>query len=470
MGADQHGRTSADSWQRWSREIRRVAARSGSPSQRATAVRLRQWEIILLIAVQAGVAAALAWWFAFAVLGNPNPVFAPAAAVGTIAAAVGQRTRRAVELLVGVGLGIAVGDALIYVIGTGAWQTGAIVAFAIALSLFLADRGGTVVSQVGGTAVLIAALSSAERNLEPPRIVDVAVGGVIGLVVVALLIPINPMRMLDRAAAPVFELLSRQVREVAAALSQRDEARAARALNTLRGMDDDLQRLRDALRGAEEVMTIAPARWRRREDFADYARGAKHLGRVLGNCRTIARRAATTLQDDEPVPDALCSALTELADAIEELRRECRAGRVPERTRRAALNAAEQAGRAAVGDIRAFGDVVCIQLRTAASDLLRATGYDADEANRRTRGAARGGELAARPRRPDVEQRLMTRSSSPGPAEIAGGPTARRAPARAVTEGGARRPATGRARGRTPKGRPPARGDRPSSARPDQAL
>ncbi|MBM0202412.1 hypothetical protein JNW90_04240 [Micromonospora sp. STR1s_5] len=46
-------------------------------------------EIIGLIALQAGLAAALAWWLAHDLLGNPNPVFAPTAAVGTIAAAIG---------------------------------------------------------------------------------------------------------------------------------------------------------------------------------------------------------------------------------------------------------------------------------------------------------------------------------------------------------------------------------------------
>ncbi|WFE53209.1 FUSC family protein [Micromonospora sp. WMMD1155] len=140
---------------------------------------MRQLEIILLIAAQAGLAAALSRWFAYSVLGNPNPVFAPTAAVGTIAAAIGQRGRRTLELLIGVGLGIAIGDGLVSLIGTGPWQTGVIVALAIAVALGLAGRGGTVVSQVGGTAVLIATLSSSQQNLELPRVVDAVTGSLV---------------------------------------------------------------------------------------------------------------------------------------------------------------------------------------------------------------------------------------------------------------------------------------------------
>ncbi|MEU5529460.1 FUSC family protein [Micromonospora chersina] len=84
-------------------------------------------EVALVISVQAGLAAALAWWIGHRVLGNPSPVFAPSAAVGTIVAALGQRARRTFELLIGVGLGIAASDFLLAVLGHGFWQVGVIV-------------------------------------------------------------------------------------------------------------------------------------------------------------------------------------------------------------------------------------------------------------------------------------------------------------------------------------------------------
>ncbi|MFJ8828929.1 hypothetical protein [Micromonospora aurantiaca] len=62
-------------------------------------------------------------------------MFAPAAAVGTIAAAIGNRIRRTAELLGGVIVGVLVGDLIIKLIGAGPVQTGLVVALAISLAV-----------------------------------------------------------------------------------------------------------------------------------------------------------------------------------------------------------------------------------------------------------------------------------------------------------------------------------------------
>ncbi|OKI74082.1 FUSC family protein [Micromonospora sp. CB01531] len=103
---------------------------------------MHQLEVAVVISLQAGLAAALAWSIGHDVLGNPSPVFAPSAAVGTIVAALGQRARRTAELLLGVGLGIATTDFLLTFLGTGFWQTGFIVGFAILATLVLFGRSG----------------------------------------------------------------------------------------------------------------------------------------------------------------------------------------------------------------------------------------------------------------------------------------------------------------------------------------
>ena len=76
------------------------------------------------LALQAGLAAALAWFVAHDVIGRPAPFFAPIAAVITLASSVGQRAKRTIELVVGVAIGIGIGDAIILLIGTGPWQIG----------------------------------------------------------------------------------------------------------------------------------------------------------------------------------------------------------------------------------------------------------------------------------------------------------------------------------------------------------
>ncbi|MGS2620111.1 FUSC family protein [Micromonospora sp. LZ34] len=360
-------------------------ARAHHAGGEAGRLRLRQLEIILFISLQAGVAAALSWTIAREVLDRPAPVFAPSAAVGLIVAALGQRARRTFELVLGVGLGLFLSDLLLLAFGFGPWQIGLVVALAIAVALLLTGKSGALVAQAGSAAVLIATLSPAERNLEWPRLTDSLVGGLVGLVVVAVLLPINPMRLVDRAAEPVTETLSSQLQEIGRALSQRDPVRAVRALEQLRGMDADLVRLHEALGAAEEVTTIAPARWRRRHDVERYQHGVQHLDRVVLECRELARWAANSLQYGEPVPEEVPAAVEGLGEAVWLLREEGREGRSFERSFQVILDVARLAGRARD---RGLADAIVAQIGTMASDMLRATGIEAGTANQMVLEAA----------------------------------------------------------------------------------
>ncbi|MEU1587390.1 FUSC family protein [Micromonospora sp. NPDC005710] len=375
------------------RTVRRVRHRGGQAGR----IRARQWEVTLVISIQAGLAAAIAALLAKNLLGAGSHVFAPAAAVGTIATAIGQRARRTFELLGGVALGIIIGDTLRFLLGSGPWQTGVVVALAIASALLVAGKGGPLVGQAGGTAVLIATLAPMQRGLEVPRIFDALVGGAVGLVVVALLLPINPMRVLDRAAAPIFEILCEQLAELAQAMRERDAARAMGVLERLRTTDDDLSRLHDALSGAEEVVTIAPVRWHRRQQYHRYARSAGHLERLLLDSRAMARWSATALQYDEPIPPQLPDAMSRLGEAVAVMRAECKVGDDTQRTRRLIEQCAELAGQAAASGVKSFGESLVTGLRTAASDLLRATGSEPEDANRIVRRAAGAGESEIHP-------------------------------------------------------------------------
>ncbi|MEU7714754.1 FUSC family protein [Micromonospora chalcea] len=381
----------------------RVVERGGSALARARAEggmasrnRMRQLEITVVISAQAGLAAALAALLAQWLLGPGAHVFAPAAAVGTIATAIGQRARRTFELLIGVGLGIVVGDLLRALLGSGSWQTGLVVTLAIATALLVAGRGGALVGQAGGTAVLIATLAPVQPGLELPRLFDALVGGLVGLFVVALLLPVNPIRVLDKAVEPVTTGLTAQLDAVAHALTRRDADAAQRALEGLRGLEPDIGRLNDALSGAEEVVTIAPTRWHRRAQFHRYAEATQHLERLVLYARSIARRSATALQYDEPVPPALPDAVARLGAAARELNRASRGGDL-ERTRELVREGAELAGRAWSQGVRTYGEAMISDLRTAQSELLRATGCRAEDANGVVRRAAGAGEAEARP-------------------------------------------------------------------------
>ena len=67
---------------------------------------------------QAGLATAAAWVLARQ-FGHARPIFAPVAALIGVSASLGRRRRSAVEMVIGVALGIGIADALVRLIGSG---------------------------------------------------------------------------------------------------------------------------------------------------------------------------------------------------------------------------------------------------------------------------------------------------------------------------------------------------------------
>ncbi|MER5704702.1 FUSC family protein [Micromonospora sp. NPDC002296] len=343
--------------------------------------RLHRVRMAMGLAVQAGLAAALAWAISHHLLGNPQPVFAPISAVGALAASVGQRLRRTVELIVGVAVGVFLGDLLIYLVGTGGWQLGLVVTASIVLTLFF---GGSVsvVIQAAATAVLIVTLSPSTQDLEIPRFIDALIGGGIALVVTAVLLPLNPLRVINRAARPALDLLAGQLDATAEALRGRDRDSAQKALERLRENKEELSTLIEAIEGAKETSILSPARWHRRSELTHYAEAADPIDRAMRNTGTLIRRSVTMIEDGEPVPEPMPDAVAHLAESVRLLRHEFAIGAEPEKARERSLRAVSEAGRAYAQGVGFSGSVVIAQVRTTASDLLVASGIDQEDANR----------------------------------------------------------------------------------------
>ncbi|BCL14256.1 FUSC family protein [Micromonospora sagamiensis] len=361
--------------------------------------RLHRVRSAMVLALQAGLAAALAWLAAHELLGNPEPVFAPISAVGTLAASVGQRMRRTVELILGVAIGVLIGDVLIYFLGTGPWQLALVVILAIVISTFLGGSAAVVI-QAAATAVLIATLSPSTQNLEIPRFVDAFVGGGIALLVTAVLLPLNPLRVINRAARPALDLLADQLDRAAQGIRDRNRDLCQGALDRLRSNHEELTAFTDAIEGAKETITISPARWHRRDELAHYAEAAAPVDRAMRNSGTLIRRAVTMIEDGEPVPDPLPDAIGHLAESVRLLRHEFAVGAEPQDSRERSLRAVSEAGRAYTQGVGFSGSVVVAQVRTTASDLMVASGLEQEEANRLIRASFGEQENAGRPAPP----------------------------------------------------------------------
>jgi uncharacterized membrane protein YgaE (UPF0421/DUF939 family) len=363
-------------------------------------VRVNAW-----LALQAGLAAGLAWFIAHQVIDHPRPFFAPIAAVITLAVSVGQRLRRAFELVVGVALGIGVGDLLISQIGSGPWQIGLVVALAIVVAIFLGS-GSSLVTQAASSAVLVATLTPPSTGaLNYTRFIDALVGGGVGLAVMALLLPLNPLTVVSRAANPLLEALSDGLIETARALADRDRDRAHAALARLRSAEADLRRFQDALAAGQETATVAPVRWRARGALAQYVESAEYVARALRNTRVLVRRSVALLRDDEVVPPSLPGAVDTLGDAVSWLRKELAGGVEPEAARGRALRAVSEAAEAYQQGVGFSGSVVVAQVRSTANDLLRASGLPPSDVDRLVRRAVgRAGSRPGAPAEPAGDQ------------------------------------------------------------------
>lgn len=318
---------------------------------------------------QASLAAGLAWLVATTLIGHPRPFFAPIAALISLGVSHNQRLRRVAELMAGVVIGIAVAELLVGVIGSGAWQIALVVGLSMALAVLL-DGGPVITIQAGVSAVLVAALLPSGGT---PRAVDALAGAVIGLLVAALL-PADPLTGARRQLRALLDELSDALRAVATGLRDRDEAGVLGALSRARETQPTVEELRSALRAGEEIATFAPLRRRRRAELHRIDVAAVRADYALRNARVLARRALAALREGEPLSAAVPQRLEALAAAAQLLRDELDRGGEPDRARAALLDIAAECGPGLLADTGFSGRVVVAQLRSVVLDLLQATG------------------------------------------------------------------------------------------------
>jgi uncharacterized membrane protein YgaE (UPF0421/DUF939 family) len=352
-----------------------------------TGLRTRQARIISSARpiLHSAVAASLAWLVATQVVGHPKPFFAPVSAVVTLGLTVGERRRRAVELGLGVTVGIAIADLLVAAIGTGTWQIAVVVGLAM-VAATLVGGGSLLASQAGASAVLVATLQPPSGGVDFGRTLDALVGSSSALLVSSLLLPLNPMRLVQTGAAPVLDRLVEALERSVEALRTRRREAGDAALAALARADAAQRQLVGALATAGEVAILSPQRRGALSGLDRYAVVAGELARVVENVRALARGTVRAINLDDAVPPEAIEAVEELAASTRALR-DYLDGGDPAAVRAAAVRAAALANAVleATGNLSAVHIVG--QIRLAAVDLLRATGSGRDEAQAAIRGA-----------------------------------------------------------------------------------
>ncbi|WP_067654088.1 FUSC family protein [Nocardia harenae] len=351
----------------------RAAGQSSADRFRRSAARLRTSALPIL---QCSVGAALAWFIAHTVIGHPQPFFAPTAAVVSIGISFGARVRRSVELVVGVAVGIGIGDVFISQVGTGVWQIALVVATAMALAIFL-DGGSIISIQAAGSAVLVATLLPPASGGDLSRMIDALVGGLVGVVVVAA-IPLHPVRRARNHAADVLAVTRDALLQGADGLLEQDQEKVRGALTAMRATQPQIDALRSTLEGGREISRISPLYWNSRPRLERVDATADPLDNAVRNVRVLLRRSLTLIRDDEILDQRLIDAVEQLGHAVEVMRRMMLAdpGEQPDQAEAARVlrTIAKAARPELVAGAGLSAHVVFAQLRSAVVDLMQVCG------------------------------------------------------------------------------------------------
>ena len=346
---------------------------------RLTRLRAARWPIL-----QTALTATAAWFVAEQLLGRDLPVFASIAAVICVGATEGRRGRRSFELVGGVVVGIAIGDLIVGLLGTGPAQLLLLVVLAMTAATLL--RGGELaVTEAAVSAILIGTLERGD-GLEGGRALEALVGGGIALVSNYLIFPPDPLLRANRAGQAVFAELGTALEAVATALEIGDVEAAERSLFRARELDRYVVELDAVLADARETARFSLARRRARPTLELFSRGAAHIDRAVRNVRVLARATVRHLRAGSPPMPALAEAVRDLARAVWSLAAALDDPPELEDARRFAIRASGRAAEVLEEHGGLATNVIVGQVQSTAADLLRAAGLDGPQ-------GGEGGEL-----------------------------------------------------------------------------
>ncbi|MEV6100436.1 FUSC family protein [Nocardia sp. NPDC051981] len=350
------------------------AARESSVTRvRRAAGRVRS---SLLPIVQCAVGAGVAWFIAHNVIGHERPFFAPMAAMISIGLSFGARLRRSVELIVGVAVGIGIGDLFVSRVGTGGWQIVLLVVIAMCAAVFL-DGGPVITMQAASSAVLVATLYPPGQGGASLRMIDALVGGLVGIVVVAA-IPLHPVRRAREQAAGILEVMGKALTECADGLLEQDAGKIKTALETVRGTQGAIDAMRNTLEGSREIIRISPLYWNSRSRLQRLRQAADPLDNAVRNTRVLLRRALTSVRDDEVLNPGLVAEVEKLGQAVDVVRRMMLADPDEKPDPAEATRVLRSVGKGATKDLVTgaglSAHVVFAQLRSIVVDLMQVCG------------------------------------------------------------------------------------------------
>ncbi|OBF80810.1 hypothetical protein A5791_00470 [Mycobacterium sp. 852002-51163_SCH5372311] len=267
--------------------------------------------------LQTAVAAGLAWYITHDLLKHPQPFFAPIAAAVCLSASNVLRAQRAIQMMVGVTLGIGIGTVVQKVIGTGAVPIAVTALLALCVAVLIGQgfigQGLMFVNQTTVSAVLLLALYRSGVGAE--RIYDALIGGGLAVIFAVLLFPANPLAVLGGARAGVLNALYDVLCRTADFAAGRKNAPSDWPLSAVDRVHEQLGNLIQARNTARQVVRAAPRRWGMRQVVYAADHQALYAALLAGSVMQLARAVAPALHTPDWLPQPMPAVLVDLAQA-----------------------------------------------------------------------------------------------------------------------------------------------------------
>jgi uncharacterized membrane protein YgaE (UPF0421/DUF939 family) len=330
--------------------------------------------------VEATVAASVAWLIAARLLHHSQPFFAPAAALIVLGVTRGQRMQRALEIVVGVAVGVMVADLITHALGPRTVAAVAVVTVLTLTTAVLLGGGPILAVQATVSAVFVAVVGPTGTTFGVGRFQDALAGGLVALLVNQLPLHRSPVRVVAGEAAEVFDTLSSVLDDTAGALQDHELDRAQTALERARATDAAVAAFRAAVDVGLESSRLDPLR-RQRPTLMRYEEAARQVDYAVRNTRVLARAVVAVTRGPNRAPAGLSDAIRDLAEAVRALSAGLTGDPDAEEANlRAVRETALAAVRRASGVLTPATPIPFVgivwQIRSTTVDLLRGTGMD----------------------------------------------------------------------------------------------
>ncbi|MFD6949636.1 fusaric acid resistance -like family protein [Nocardiopsis sp. TSRI0078] len=270
-----------------------------------------KWSVL-----QAAVAATAAWIIAGGLVDDHSPFFAPIAAVVALNTVGGERGTNAVRMLLGVVIGIVVGE--LSIILTGGGYVAMAVAIGVAMTIAVAvGAARLVLAQAAAGAILTVAFADGQVGLS--RLTDALIGAGVALVMSQLLFPTRPTVRLRRIETAALLEIVRLLDATGRALEE-DEDPSLRTVDRLGALSRPMADLSRAQENSHRTVRWTTARWTSPGPLRYEDERVDRLIILGESCLSLARTAAAMDLDERrriaPVVCEMAAVLDVLADDL----------------------------------------------------------------------------------------------------------------------------------------------------------